>query len=435
MFLSRYLKIYPSKTRPGNVLLHSTLRGSTVLLPAARFEALGLGQDLGADGATLERLGMLVADPAAELDEMRGVLNRKNAAAGLFHAVVVLNLDCNLACAYCYEGNFRGEQYMSASTAKKVVLRLSEQVDAGKDLFVNFYGGEPLLSTDLIRDIATPLGEAAAAKGVRFGFALTTNGTLLNRELALKLLPLGLKGAKFTLDGPPEVHDRQRPYTSGAGSFDAIVDNIAAVWDLVSVQLGGNYYRDNYREFPRLLDLLARRGLTPEKLAQVLFTPITRKAGCAEQGGGCSSASEPWLVEAGIFLREEIMRRGYATGQPAFSACVVELEHNVVVNFDGSLYKCPAFMGWEGYRIGTLDEGVGDYAESHAVGNWQNEGCLACAYLPLCFGGCRFLNLLQGKSMSDIECRREIFDATLETFLNQNLAYPPRRPGPGGQLP
>lgn len=168
-------------------------------------------------------------------------------------------------------------------------------------------------------------------------------------------------------------------------------------------------------------------GITPEKLAQVQFTPVTPKAGCSEYVSGCASSDEPWLIEALLFLRGEIVCRGFATAKPSVSACIVELEHNLLVGCDGSHYKCPALMGWQGLSIGSLEQGVADYGAAHCIGNWQTEGCLDCAYLPLCFGGCRFLTLLQGRSLSEVDCRRNFLDAALERLLRQNLDYPPRK--------
>jgi uncharacterized protein len=338
---------------------------------------------------------------------------------------VVLNLDCNLACGYCYEEDFRGNIYMSEATAQLLVDTLvGERISRGMDVSLSFYGGEPLLSLELIRRISEPLQEAARQHQVSYSFSLVTNGTLLNRETAERLLPLGLKGAKFTLDGPREVHDGQRPYASGAGSYDAILENIAAVWDIVPLQLGGNFRQENFRAFPRLLDDLISRGITGEKLVQVQFTPVTPKAGCSEYASGCASSDEPWLIEALLFLRGEILAKGFPAPKPAVSACIVEFEDNLVVNWDGSLYKCPAFMGWPEMSIGSLAGEVADYSETHGLGNWKIDACLDCPYLPLCFGGCRFLTLLHGKSLSEVDCRRAFLDASLEQLLQQNLTHP-----------
>lgn len=424
MHLSRYLKTFQSHDKPDHFLLYSTLRGSLASIPAGMLQAIHQGELSHPESEALARLGMLVADPELEKEQMRRMLERANGRSRSFKAMVVLNLDCNLNCGYCYEAEFRGGHYMSAETADLLVQTLSrERIQQGWDVGISFYGGEPLLSLDLITKCSEQLQRQAREHGVKYGFNLVTNGTLFTREVAERLVPLGLTGAKFTLDGPPEIHNAERPYASGAGSFDAIVDNMAAIWDLVPINLGGNFREDNYRDFPRLLDHLVSRGITRDKLLQVQFTPVTPQAGCSDQSSGCASSDAPWLVEALMYLRGEILARGFKTSKPGVSTCLVELEDNVVVNYDGALYKCPAFMGWEGLSVGTLAEGVGDYRASHCIGNWQKEECLDCCYLPLCFGGCRFLTVMNGNPMSDLDCKRQFLDATLERTLQQNLTY------------
>ena len=67
--------------------------------------------------------------------------------------------------------------------------------------------------------------------------------------------------------------------------------------------------------------------------------------------------------------------------------CMVENSDGFVVNFDGTMYKCPAFIGHDEYVIGDLTTGVRDYRETHKLDIWKNEECVGCAYLPFCFGG------------------------------------------------
>jgi uncharacterized protein len=87
------------------------------------------------------------------------------------------------------------------------------------------------------------------------------------------------------------------------------------------------------------------------------------------------------------------------------------------------LYKCPAFLGWDGYSVGSLAEGVSDYRESYRMDAWKRDECLECTYLPLCFGGCRYEALLRDPSADALNCRRELFDATLERLVRQDLRY------------
>jgi uncharacterized protein len=103
---------------------------------------------------------------------------------------------------------------------------------------------------------------------------------------------------------------------------------------------------------------------------------------------------------------------------------MIEFRDNLVVHYDGTLYKCPAFIGLEGLDTGSLESGIRDYRESHNMDVWKKDECLDCAYLPLCFGGCRFMKLLQSGAIDDVECRRAWFDATLEELILQDLRYP-----------
>ena len=426
MQLSSYLKIYPCPDRPGMNLVYSTARSSVVLLPDDLLGAAGNGTLPDEERETLAGLGILVPDRSAEQERMRAVFDIPRQGTP-FGATVVLNLDCNLACPYCYEDSFRGKDYMSLETARLLVETVRrDRIEKGQPVKLTFYGGEPLLSLDLIRGISLPLMEAARERGVSFGFSLVTNGTLLNRACAEELVALGLGGAKLTLDGPAELHNRSRPFASGLGSFDAIVRNVRDVFDIVPLQLGGNYTRENYREFPRMLDGLLAQGIDPGLVGTVQFAPVIPKSGervVSDFNTGCTCSYEPWLMEAGVWLREETLKRGFPAPKPKLSACMVELDQELVINYDGSFYKCPAFMAYPELRIGSLREGIADYRESHNMDIWKTEECLACAYLPICFGGCRQLTLLRNGKIDELDCRREYYDTVLERVIRQDLVY------------
>jgi uncharacterized protein len=425
MQVSRFIKIYLAPDDPDRVLIYSTLRGAVLQVSRSVSEALLDGTLEGQEQETMVRLGILVPDTLAEQRQVAGYFDWANANVRRFTALVTLNLDCNLACPYCYEDHFKGKSYMSVATADLLVETiLNGPIKAGREVLLDFYGGEALLSIPLIRRIAGPLREAAGRNGTPFSFNLVTNGTLLTRPVVEELLTLGLTGARITIDGPPDIHNRQRPFVSGKGSFDAILKNLGEVCDVIKVQLGGNFTRDNYRRFPELLDLLAAAGVTPDKLYMVQFSPViptAGEAGLRDFAMGCACTSEPWLIEASLFLREEILKRGWNTPKPKLAGCMVEFENDLIVGWDGSLYKCPAFMGWDDLKIGTLADGIGDYRESHNLDVWKNEECLGCPYLPLCFGGCRFLRRLRTGAIDGIDCRKQYFDEALERIVRQDI--------------
>jgi uncharacterized protein len=259
-----------------------------------------------------------------------------------------------------------------------------------------------------------------------YSFSLVTNGTLLTAEAVGRLEPLGLKSAKVTLDGPREVHDSFRPFRNGAGSFDIIVRNIDDACDRVRIQIGGNYTRKQYREFPRLLDHLLERGITPARVLDVKFDPVvneSREFALPDFHDGYDSSDEPWIVEATILLREEVLRRGFRQPKIVPSPCLMESDASLVVHFDGTIYKCPGLIGRKNCCIGDVAKGMIDYRGSHGLDDWKNDECLACAYLPLCFGGCKYVKLVEDGSMRGTQCRKKYFDRALAGLVAQDIKY------------
>lgn len=431
MHLSRYIKRYPCPERPGHLLLFSTRTAAIAIVSEKLVADSEQGIISPAAGETLARLGFLVPDTAAEVEEVRRFFSTVNQQRTLATIIAVLNMDCNLACTYCFEGGMKGKRYMDTATAERLISFLDQRYFVqGVSLNLDFYGGEPLLSMDLIRFIATRLAELAGARGLSCSFGMVSNGTLLTGAVASELVALGVRGVQVTLDGTRENHDRFRPFVSGKGSFDVIVRNLLESCELLDISIVCNYTEENYREFPFLLDYLLETGLTPERIAAVNFAPISRIGTDElppEFNDGCASHNLPWVHESQLFLRQEALNRGYAVAKLRPPLCMVELAHDLVVTHEGELYKCPAFMGRKGLAIGTLEGGVTDYRDSHALDLWKNEECFSCEYLPFCYGGCRLARLVQAGEIAGVDCRKDYYEASLERYVRQELANSSRK--------
>ena len=428
MQLSRYLKVYPCRERAGYLLLFSTKKASKILIEKETYHAIKKGLLSPSDEALLSRLGFIVEDREAEKRAMLNFFDDANSRDPVLNLIVVLNLDCNFSCIYCYEGDMKGKLYMSDKTAGGLIDFIKERfTEDKKTLLIDFYGGEPLLSIGLIKSISGALKPFCERRGASYTFTLVTNGSLFTKRVAEQLVPLGLKRVKITLDGPAEIHNRYRPFKSGAGSFDTIIGNIKDTCDLVKIGIGGNFEKNNYKKFPLLLDYLLREGLTPDRIPSVKFYPvIKRPAGDlspTDYKGGCMSVNEPWIVEAEAGLREEILRRGYKPPKLAPILCMVETADAYVVNFDGVIYKCPAFIGKEGFEVGDVQTGVKDYSAIYKLGIWKNEDCARCEYLPLCFGGCRYMTFVRDGNIERLDCQKDYLDASLETLIKQDIKY------------
>ncbi len=418
---------YPSPDDPDSVILFSTKRASAVMVPKDVLSDIEAGRLSGEEEADLAELGLLVRSHEEERQEVLSFIQDLNARDRSVKFIVVLNLDCNLACRYCFEGTRKGKKYLSDEVAARFVSFVRTRDYEDKDeIRITFYGGEPLLSVDRIAGISEQVRSFAEGRGMRYRFSLVTNGVLLTPEAVKRLRPLGLASAKVTLDGPKDVHDSFRPFKGGAGSFDVILRNLCESADMLRIQIGGNFTQGNYRNFPLLLDALQERGLGPDRIAAVKFDPVVNESSefaLPDFRDGCASMDEPWVAEAAVLLRKEVLKRGYATPKTMPSPCLMERDHSFVMDQDGVLFKCPGLIGRPGCAIGDVRSGVRPYRESHGLDDWKNDDCLTCAYLPLCFGGCKYLKLLRENSMRGVQCQKSYFDRVLGPLVAQDIRY------------
>ncbi len=432
-FLTRYGKVFRDPGRPGWSLVFSTLSGSLVRLQEGLVEALreGTARLPEGDADALQRAGVLVEVPEAERARAVGYLEEVNRVSPVFVAAVIVGMECNFGCPYCYEGPDKGDRSMDLPTARALARFLAARVEGPgmERLIVDFYGGEPLVYESRVVLLSGLLSEECARRDVRFESTLVTNGSLLNPGVLDRLVPLGLKAVKVTLDGPPDVHDRSRPYKNGSGSFWKIVRNLKACAGRVPVGITVNITRDTWRRAPELLDVLVSEGLGPGQIAQVMFSPVIGKAGgCA----GCVSAGEAWLAEAAATLHREACRRGYPPPELSPSPCMADLDHAITVNWDGSLTRCPALVNRPEFVVGAVPEGITARDDPFRVSRWEHrEECRACEYLPLCFGGCRYMALLRTGGMAEVDCQRSFWDGVLETLVVEQARTAARPPHAG----
>ena len=168
---------------------------------------------------------------------------------------------------------------------------------------------------------------------------------------------------------------------------------------------------------------MAERASDPEHFGAVQFHPVIQSTdpyAHPEFTGGCLSSREPWLAEAALAVRDETIRRGFPTPKLIPSPCMVDMDDAFVVNHDGSLFKCVAMIGHPEYAVGDVFAGWGTW-RLYRRDHWrENEECGECAYLPLCFGGCRYMELQRSGTMERVDCRREFYDRILAGTVQQD---------------
>ena len=173
------------------------------------------------DVAELARGGRLFTKDCYEcLTE--GVKNRKTVVKAM---CLHIAHDCNLACKYCFaeEGEYHGRRaLMTYDVGKKALDFLIANSGNRRNLEVDFFGGEPLMNWQVVKDLVAYGREQEKIHDKHFRFTVTTNGVLLDGEIQ-EFINQEMDNVVLSLDGRREVNDRMRPFRNGKGSYDLIV--------------------------------------------------------------------------------------------------------------------------------------------------------------------------------------------------------------------
>jgi len=334
---------------------------------------------------------LLLSDAAVDSGgRLRSVVEHRLNAMGVnrpaprpSYALTVLTASaCNLGCAYCFQntapdptGGSRPSRiasvWLTRETSRRILRFVScRMAESGMDkLDVHLFGGEPLLNPAGCRDLL----ELAADHGLASA-RMTTNGTLLRPKLARQLAELGLSNVQITFDGNQAEHDRTRVRRSGAGTFDAILSNIAAANEVTSLRwsLRVNISQQNRDGVPELVEEIARR--VDPATCRIYFSLIH------DTGVGFSGTAAPGqdLVDAMVGWIIRAAELGFTVDRPKSTrACLScgfrDGRLGAVVNADGTLYSCWESAGKPGWELGTVDAG---YLPADQVdGRW-----VACGY-------------------------------------------------------
>ena len=310
---------------------------------------------------------------------------------------------CNLNCSYCFaaQGKYHGERaVMSLETGKRAIDFLIENSGSHKNLDIDFFGGEPLMNWEVVKQLVEYGREQEKLHGKNIRFTLTTNGVLLNDEV-IDFCNKEMHNVVLSLDGRPEVHNRFRKDYSGAGSYEKILPNF-----LNFLKKRGNksyYMRGTYTHYNTdfLNDIL--------HMADLGFKELSMEPVVCDPSDPCALTAEdlPVLYDQYEKLAEEMIKRkkegrGFTfyhymidlTGGPCIykrvAGCGSGTEYLAVTPW-GELYPCHQFVGDEKYSMGNIYDGVTNTAmrEKFASCNaYTRPGCADCWAKLYCAGGC-----------------------------------------------
>ena len=207
---------------------------------------------------------------------MAGKLKEKT--AGVIKALCMhIAHTCNLNCSYCFasQGKYHGDRaVMSFEVGKRALDFLVENSGTRRNLEVDFFGGEPLMNFDVVKQLVAYARSIEKEKNKNFRFTLTTNGVLIDDDV-IDFANREMSNVVLSLDGRREIHDRYRVDYAGNGSFDKIVPKFQK---LVEAREGKNYYvrgtfTHNNVDFTNDLFHMADLGFTELSMEPVVCPP------------------------------------------------------------------------------------------------------------------------------------------------------------------
>ena len=424
MILSRFNLWVEDYPRVGESLLFNTRTQALIkvtkdfrdTLSASRFD------EVEAQLPSLKENGIVAEDADSEQRSLDDFFRQlKYDAALTFEVTILTTYDCNFRCTYCFEGSVKEGVFLDKQTSERITAWLRRYVrEKGiRRVFLVYYGGEPLLNVGPVYEISRQMKQWAEHSGIEFGFGVITNGSLINPCLVEKLLPLGLRQVRISLDGDRETHDRHRPFADGSQSFDLIIQNIKNIIDKVPVAIAGNFDRASAGRISSLLDYLDGEGLLYE-LERIDFAPLSPRLGPRSNPGAVelnrcmAHFSEDGVHAELIALKKELMRRGLLkeTGL-AINACSLTMaEGGIAIDPHGAIYKCNALLGYPEFKVGTVfEDGYNRMYDEFLHADAWSQCPRDCVYLPMCQGGCRFFSFLENKNFHRMCCKKGFFQA------------------------
>ena len=352
------------------------------------------------DVVSLKDSGKLFAPDTFE--PMAGHLKAKT--SGVIKALCLhIAHTCNLNCSYCFasQGKYHGERaVMSFEVGKQALDFLIANSGSRRNLEVDFFGGEPLVNFQVVKDLVAYARSIEKEHGKNFRFTLTTNGLLIDEDV-IEFCNRECHNVVLSLDGRKEIHDRFRVDYAGNGSWERIVPKFQ---QLVEARGGQGYYMrgtfthanpDFLKDIQVMLDL----GFNELSMEPVVAAPDDPSALTEEDK---AIVMEQYEKLAMLMLDKDREGKPFTfyhymidlTGGPCIykriSGCGSGTEYMAVTPW-GDLYPCHQFVGEEKFKLGDVWKGVdnteiqNEFVECNVYARPECRDCWARLY---CSGGC-----------------------------------------------
>jgi len=311
---------------------------------------------------------------------------------------------CNLSCKYCFaeEGLYHGKkaELMPYEVGKQALDFLVANSGNRRNLEVDFFGGEPLLNFDVVKQLVAYGRELEKNHDKHFRFTLTTNGVLLNDEI-MEFANREMDNVVLSIDGRKEIHDMMRPFQRGDGSYDIILPKFQKFAESRGQQkyYARGTFTHNNLDFSKDVLHLADLGFK-----QISVEPVVAQA---TDDYALREEDLPKLFEEYDKLAAEMVKRHGTDKDFTFFHFMIDLEGGpcvykrlsgcgsgteyMAVTPSGELYPCHQFVGTEGFKMGDVWTGITNtemQTQFKGCNVYSRPACKDCFAKFYCSGGC-----------------------------------------------
>lgn len=395
--LSRYNNIF---IRNGSQYLWNTFSGALIKMNT---EAMSYYKNFpnNDDGSDFFKIlfenGCVVKN---SLDELGKVLYDEKAimldkSPDRLYFTIAPGLDCNYACEYCFENSRTSFEIMSEDTQERLYQYLCKRMLNNrylKRISITWFGGEPLLHTDIIYSLSKKLIAFCERHNIQYYAGIISNGRYLTYENVQLLRECHIGHIQISIDGMEEIYCKNKNCNSS--DFYATVENLCYAVDYFPIAVRINVIDGNIKEACKLTEyLLITKHLDKKVKVYIAHTRDYEK----------NLSDEEEQQSHGHFLDSEIEffnmfgeKKTYAASSIEFrvpkrrgASCLSVCSANACIGPLGEIYQCEHHFGISEAVIGTIDEGF-FYQEnkSRYITFEHYDKCLKCSFLPVCMGGC-----------------------------------------------
>lgn len=361
--LSRYTTVF--KTRSGDAFFHNSFMGALAVIPASKFvEVEGLlGHEITEQHVVNETLQELRANGfffPTDIEEQEFVneILAKESKSGHFDLIILPHENCNFRCTYCYETHKRGR--MEPGVIEGLKRLVEKKTMECKGLSIRWFGGEPLLATDIIYDLSDSFVRSCEKNGTSYFSHMTTNAYLLTPELMDELLRRKVTDFQITLDGPEVTHDNTRVLAGGGKTFNRIYNNLLQMknrTDEFTVSLRINFNNESIEVMEGFFESISQTFGNDRRFG-LYFRPIGKYGGPNDENIEVCEPRIAKIIE--MELSKKYAKVGYLDKllkkslQARGQVCYAANESSMVIGSDGTLYKCSVSFEDPNNHVGKL---------------------------------------------------------------------------------